>query len=151
MTKQLPPAISSPRDRPENEAGVPHIEVTPEMIRAGLDVFLGEYPDTGAGDRLDRDMIAAIFKAMMRASWLSRRAPRRRSFGPARRPVRDRDQDCLSRDEVATLAKTPKTKEAPEGDPKRGDEILKRMLQSKPKPHDEMVKERKKAKRPAKR
>ena len=30
-----------------------------------------------------------------------------------------------------------------EGDPKRGDEILKRMLQGKPKPHSEMLKERK--------
>ena len=30
-----------------------------------------------------------------------------------------------------------------EGDPKRGDEILKRMLQSKPRPHNEMKKVRK--------
>ncbi|NJO34568.1 MAG: hypothetical protein HC869_16995 [Rhodospirillales bacterium] len=30
----------------------------------------------------------------------------------------------------------------PHGDPKRGDEILKRMLQSKPKPHDQMIAER---------
>ena len=44
--------------------------------------------------------------------------------------------------------KAPKT-ESPEGDPKRGDEILKRMLQAKPKPHDQMVAERK-AKRPTK-
>jgi hypothetical protein len=44
------------------------------------------------------------------------------------------------------MAKSPKTKDAPEGDPKRGDEILKRMLKSKPKSHDEMVKERKKGK-----
>jgi hypothetical protein len=41
------------------------------------------------------------------------------------------------------MAKSPKQKnEAPEGDPKRGDEILKRMLQSKPKPHDQMIAER---------
>jgi len=33
--------------------------------------------------------------------------------------------------------------EAPEGDPMRGDEILKRMLQTKPKQHKELVKERK--------
>ena len=40
------------------------------------------------------------------------------------------------------MAKTPKMKaqtEAPEGDPAEGDAILKRMLQSKPKPHKEMV------------
>ena len=46
------------------------------------------------------------------------------------------------------MANRPK-QEAPEGDPKRGDEILKRMLQTKPKPHDQMVAERK-AKRPTK-
>lgn len=40
------------------------------------------------------------------------------------------------------MAKTPKMKaqtEAPEGDPAEGDAILKRMLQSKPKPHKDMV------------
>jgi hypothetical protein len=37
------------------------------------------------------------------------------------------------------MTKAPKTKaEAPEGDPKEGDAILKRMLQMKPKPHAEM-------------
>ena len=40
------------------------------------------------------------------------------------------------------MVKTPKQNE-PEGDPKRGDEILKRMLQTKPKPHKEVVAERK--------
>jgi hypothetical protein len=39
------------------------------------------------------------------------------------------------------MTKDPKTKaEAPEGDPKEGDAILKRMLQMKPKPHKDMVK-----------
>jgi hypothetical protein len=37
----------------------------------------------------------------------------------------------------------------PEGDPKRGDAILKRMLQTKPKHHKDVVAERK-AKRPQK-
>jgi hypothetical protein len=42
------------------------------------------------------------------------------------------------------MTKTPKKEEdQPEGDPKRGDEILKRMLQTKPKQHKELVKERK--------
>lgn len=40
----------------------------------------------------------------------------------------------------------PKKVDAPEGDPKRGDEILRRMLKTKPKPHSEMVKGRKAAK-----
>jgi hypothetical protein len=41
------------------------------------------------------------------------------------------------------MTKTPRKPEAPEGDPKRGDEILKRMLQTKPKQHKELVKESK--------
>ena len=41
------------------------------------------------------------------------------------------------------MAKAPKKDETPEGDPYRGDEILRRMLKTKPKTHDEMVKERK--------
>jgi hypothetical protein len=42
------------------------------------------------------------------------------------------------------MVKPPKQKnDLPEGDPKRGDEILKRMLQTKPKPHDQIVAERK--------
>ena len=41
------------------------------------------------------------------------------------------------------MAKTPKTEDAPEGDPRRGDQILRRMLKTKPKPHKEMVKGRK--------
>jgi hypothetical protein len=49
------------------------------------------------------------------------------------------------------MAKPPKKQEDhPEGDPKRGDEILKRMLQTKPKQHKQLVKERK-AKREKKR
>jgi hypothetical protein len=39
--------------------------------------------------------------------------------------------------------KPPKQNADVEGDPKRGDEILKRMLQTKPKQHKELVKERK--------
>jgi len=39
------------------------------------------------------------------------------------------------------MVKVPKEKpQEPECDPERGDEILKRMLQSKPKPHKEMKK-----------
>jgi hypothetical protein len=40
------------------------------------------------------------------------------------------------------MVKAPK-KEEMEGDPKRGDAILKRMLQSKPKQHKDVVAERK--------
>ena len=48
------------------EAGAPRaeIEITAEMIEAGLYQFLREYPETGTGDELDRRMVVAIFKAM---------------------------------------------------------------------------------------
>ena len=39
------------------------------------------------------------------------------------------------------MAKTPKKQEEPEADPERGDAILKRMLQTKPKTHKEAVAE----------
>jgi hypothetical protein len=42
------------------------------------------------------------------------------------------------------MAKPPKHKEEYEGDPKRGDAILKRMLQTKPKQHKDMIAERRK-------
>jgi hypothetical protein len=42
------------------------------------------------------------------------------------------------------MAKPPKDTEAPEGDPYRGDKILRRMLKTKPKPQKEMVKGRRK-------
>jgi hypothetical protein len=44
------------------------------------------------------------------------------------------------------MAKTPKKQEEPEVDPERGDAILKRMLQTTPKPHKDMVDERKRDK-----
>jgi hypothetical protein len=40
------------------------------------------------------------------------------------------------------MTKSPKQEE-PEGDPERGDEILKRMLRTKPKQHSKMLAERK--------
>ena len=51
----------------------------------------------------------------------------------------------------AGMAKPPPTKprhpDPTEVDPKRGDQLLKRLLHTKPKPHDEMVAERKAARR----
>lgn len=46
------------------------------------------------------------------------------------------------------MAKIPKKQEEPEVDPERGDAILKRMLQSKPKPHKDVVAERKSKQKP---
>jgi hypothetical protein len=40
------------------------------------------------------------------------------------------------------MANTPKKEEEPEVDPNRGDAILKRMLQTKPKQHKDMIAER---------
>ncbi len=44
------------------------VEITPAMVVAGVEVFLGAYPDTGAGDTLDREMVAEIFLAMLAES-----------------------------------------------------------------------------------
>lgn len=41
------------------------------------------------------------------------------------------------------MTEKPKKQEPIEGDPERGDAILRRMLKSKPKPHKEAVEERK--------
>lgn len=48
-----------------NEKGVPQIEVTPEMIEAGLEVYLGFCPDSGTGDNTDRRMLSEIFRTML--------------------------------------------------------------------------------------
>lgn len=48
------------------------------------------------------------------------------------------------------MAKKPKKQEEPEVDPERGDAILRRMLQSRPKTHKEAVAERKGKRGPGK-
>jgi hypothetical protein len=40
------------------------IEITFAMEEAGIEAFLENYPDTGAGDFLDRRMVREIFAAM---------------------------------------------------------------------------------------
>ena len=40
------------------------IEVTPEMLAAGLSAYLDRCPDTGVGDPSDRKMITEIFRPM---------------------------------------------------------------------------------------
>jgi hypothetical protein len=42
-------------------------DVSPEMIEAGLEVYLNYCPDRGAGDSLDRHMVQEIFEAMRRS------------------------------------------------------------------------------------
>lgn len=57
--------ISQP---PQNSAaGVPgeEIEITPEMIWAGVECYLRHCPDTGVGDEIDRRMVRQIFEAML--------------------------------------------------------------------------------------
>lgn len=39
-------------------------EVTPEMVEAGVRVYLEFCPDTGCGDKADARMVAEIFRAM---------------------------------------------------------------------------------------
>jgi hypothetical protein len=48
------------------------------------------------------------------------------------------------------MVKPPKQRQSPEVDPERGDAILKRMLQSKPKTHKAAVAERKAKRGPSK-
>ena len=65
-----------PQDRARSETGLrsaanrrksgTKIKVTPEIIEAGLEVFLSDYPDTGVGDVLDRKMVRGIFLAMLK-------------------------------------------------------------------------------------
>ncbi len=49
-----------------NEAASSEITVTPEMIEAGVTVYLEWCPDTGVGDSVDRKMVQAIFSAMQK-------------------------------------------------------------------------------------
>jgi hypothetical protein len=48
----------------EGQADAESIEVTEEMIEAGLAVLVARCPDTATGDHLDREMVADIFVAM---------------------------------------------------------------------------------------
>lgn len=40
------------------------IEITPEMIEAGVEVLREHCPDTAVGDSLDRQMVREIYGAM---------------------------------------------------------------------------------------
>lgn len=55
---------SFPPETDAMPAGVPQIEVTPEMIEAGVDAYLDFCPDSGTGDRTDQRMVAEIFRRM---------------------------------------------------------------------------------------
>ena len=48
----------------KDEKGVPQIEVTPEMIEAGLRVYMEAHPDTAWGCDPERDIVRAIFESM---------------------------------------------------------------------------------------
>ena len=39
-------------------------QITPEMIEAGLEVYLEWHPDTGTGDNVDRLTVKEIYEAM---------------------------------------------------------------------------------------
>jgi len=51
-------------DNPENSPGATQIEVTPEMIDAGLEAYNSRCPDTGGYFQHDADMVREIFEAM---------------------------------------------------------------------------------------
>ncbi|MEA2976218.1 MAG: hypothetical protein QOF19_1738 [Alphaproteobacteria bacterium] len=69
MTK-LPQYIEGSA-HPYGGAGAPEIEATTEMVDAGVEQFLRDYPETGTGDELDRRMVRRIFEAMTAASLVS--------------------------------------------------------------------------------
>ena len=54
-------------DNSSRQAGA-QTEITPDMIAAGIKVFLENYPDTGLGDDQDRQMVREIFIAMISRS-----------------------------------------------------------------------------------
>jgi hypothetical protein len=53
---------SGPDEHPPGTGAPGEIEITPEMIEAGVSIYLGHCPDTGTGDVMDRKMIAEIFQ-----------------------------------------------------------------------------------------
>jgi hypothetical protein len=57
LTKQSDKIPSAPRQGSARD-------ISPEMIDAGVQQFLRDYPETGAGDELDRRMVARIYDAM---------------------------------------------------------------------------------------
>jgi hypothetical protein len=59
------------RDRPENEPGAT-VEVTPEMLDAGVEAFAGFYPDSAADGSYARDAVRAIWDAMIGRSSMAR-------------------------------------------------------------------------------
>jgi hypothetical protein len=67
VTKQVFLLPSDSETDAGNEPGVPQIEVTPEMIEAGVEIYLQWCPDSGTGDRTDQKMVAEIFVAMTAA------------------------------------------------------------------------------------
>lgn len=66
------PTLPSETDA-ENKTGAPEIQVTPEMIEAGVVSYLEHCPDSGVGDHLDGEMVTEIFSVMLAAK---HRAPR---------------------------------------------------------------------------
>jgi hypothetical protein len=59
MKKQ---AVDRPAGAVASESS--EIQITPEMIEAGLACYQARCPDTAIGDQTDRKMLAEIFRAM---------------------------------------------------------------------------------------
>jgi len=55
------------------KTGLPQIEVTPEMIEAGLEELVGAFPDSAS--YYDRDVVRAIFLAMHAVQFLPAKEP----------------------------------------------------------------------------
>jgi hypothetical protein len=50
----------SPCERDKSNQAV----VTAAMVEAGIEALLGHCPDTAVGDRIDREMVEEIYRAM---------------------------------------------------------------------------------------
>jgi hypothetical protein len=57
LTKEPSVTTSEGRDRPD-------VEITEEMIRAGLKTLLEHCPDTACGDAPDRALVIDLFRVM---------------------------------------------------------------------------------------
>lgn len=70
MTAPKASNIEASRDRPDNETGVPQIEVTPEMIEAGV----AQYEEL-VGEATPAYVVGEVVSALLRTGGISVRFP----------------------------------------------------------------------------
>jgi len=65
MTKQESDATLGPRDRPANLPSEDVIEVTPQMVEAGLEVYRRWLPDDAPRSLSEAELVSDVFRAML--------------------------------------------------------------------------------------